>query len=131
MQKTALSPSWGYYFSLPDSKRGAHFSGPGLQPYCKEKQVGPRKSRLGTSGIYLCQSKAIIGPRFREQKEITYLQKHLSNQYAFVLCICGTVAVGSLGLLPAYFSSPFSGPWLKLGAEPHLWTLSLPKAINN
>lgn len=51
-----------------------------LQPHHNEKQDGLRKSRLGTCGICLCQSTAIIGPRFREGKEITYLQKHLSNQ---------------------------------------------------
>lgn len=59
---------------------GARFSTVGLQPHRKKKQVGPWKPRLGTSGICLCQSKAIIGPCFREEKEITYLQKHLSDQ---------------------------------------------------
>lgn len=80
MEKVALSPFSGHHCFLPGSKKDARFSTVGLQPHHKEKQVGPRKSRLGTSGIRLCQSKAIIGPGFREEKEITYLQKHLTNQ---------------------------------------------------
>lgn len=80
MQKAAPFPFSGHDFFPPGSRKGPCFSTVGLQPHRKEKQDGPRKSRLGTSGICLCHSKAIIGPRFREEKEITYLQNHLSNQ---------------------------------------------------
>lgn len=80
MPKAAPSPFSGHHFFLPGNKRDARFSTMGLQAHRKEKQDSPRKPRLGASGICLCQSKAIIGPCFREEKEITYLQKHLSNQ---------------------------------------------------
>ena len=49
-------------------------------PTVRRSRLALGNPGLGTSGICLCQSKAIIGPHFREEKEITYLQKHLSNQ---------------------------------------------------
>ena len=72
-RRAAPTPLSGHCLFLPGGERDAPFSTAGLQPHSKEQQDGPRKSRLGTSGICLCQSKAIIGPHFREEKEITYL----------------------------------------------------------